>query len=117
MSTAQRTKAINVIQVFLQEKSRDTWACLNPMLVRWVEQDEFLSHNFEQPLAVLKHTIKLILDQQDTLEEFVRQIDVLYGETHSERPIFQKPGEDPHPEDVYTHQSVKHDLKTLLTKF
>jgi hypothetical protein len=82
--------------------------------MRWVEQDETLALNYNQPLVALKHTVQGILSQKNSLYEFVRQIDVQYAQDHQEKPIFQQPGEAPHPDDEYTHQSVEISLQSLL---
>jgi len=111
-----KTKALNFLTHFLQENSRDPWASLHPVLLRWVEQDELLASNLENPLVALRHAIEGILSKVDSLYELVRQVDVHYAQTHSEKPIFQKPGEAPHPDDEYTHQSVEKSLRDLLAK-
>lgn len=112
--TSLRTQALNTLDNFLQAHSRDSWACLNPVLMRWVEQDETLALNYSQPLVALKHTVQSILSQKNSLYEFVRQIDMQYAQSHQEKPIFQQPGDAPNPDDEYTHQSVEDSLRNLL---
>lgn len=48
--------------------------------------------------------------------EFVRQVDVRWGELYQERPMFQRPGQAPAPEDEYTDESVRQILTSLLEK-
>ncbi|NQZ65375.1 MAG: hypothetical protein HRT59_25880, partial [Crocosphaera sp.] len=44
------------------------------------------------------------------------QVDFQWGKMYDERPYFQSPGQPPHPDDEYTHESVEEKLKSLLTK-
>lgn len=114
LTPPSKAKALAIINQFLHDKTKDSWACLHPILLQWAEQDELLASNLAQPLVALRHTIEGILARKESLYEFVRQIDVRYAETHHERPIFQKPGEAPHPDDEYTHESVEVSLKAIL---
>lgn len=114
--TSLRTQALATLDTFLHTNSRDPWACLNPILLRWAEQDESLALNYANPLVALKHTVAGILERKESLYEFVRQVDVQYAQTHQEKPIFQQPGDTPHPDDEYTHESVEKDLQALLEK-
>lgn len=114
--TSLRTQALTALHQFLQEHSRDPWACLNSVLMRWVEQDETLAQNYSKPLVALKHTVHGVLSRKESLYEFVRQVDVQYAQTHQEKPIFQQPGDAPHPDDEYTHESVERDLRSLIAR-
>jgi hypothetical protein len=38
---------------------------------------------------------------------------MLWGEMNDERPHFQRPGQPPHPDDEYTHESVYQQLVEL----
>ena len=58
--------------------------------------------------------VRWLLGKEPVFHEFVRQVDQKYGEMYRERPYFQRPGQEPHPDDEYTHASVKNDLEGLL---
>jgi hypothetical protein len=62
----------------------------------------------------LNEILSTLLDNQDLLYEFVRQVDHKWGQLYGERPYFQQPGQLPHPEDEYTHESVRLKLMKLL---
>jgi len=44
----------------------------------------------------------------------VRQADARWGEMYDERPYFQQPGQTAHPDDEYTHESVRQALVDCL---
>ena len=46
----------------------------------------------------------------------MRQVDIKWGQMYGERPHFQQPGQPPHPDDEYTHESVRQDLLDLQVK-
>ncbi len=54
-----------------------------------------------------------ILSNSSIFYEFVRQVDLKWGQMYQERPFFQKPGQNAHPEDEYSHESVKAQLLSL----
>ena len=58
-------------------------------------------------MLALREIIQHILEKEAVLHEFVRQVDMRWGEMYLERPHFQQPGEAPHPDDDYTHASVR----------
>lgn len=43
-------------------------------------------------------------------------MDLKWGQMYQQRPYFQQPGQPPHPDDEYTHDSVKENLEDLLRK-
>jgi len=57
-----------------------------------------------------------LLASDYAIKEFVRQVDVRWGELYQEHPIFQRIGQAPDPEDEYTYLSVRHNLMLLLEK-
>jgi hypothetical protein len=54
------------------------------------------------------------LSNHELLYEFVKQVDFKWGQMYDERPYFQSPGQAPHPNDEYTHESVKKKLRKLV---
>ena len=111
--TSRQTQAINALQVYLSTHTVDSCGALNSILMQWVENDANLAVNLDQPTVALAHTIDSILANESTLYEFVRQVDMRYGQLFQEIPIFQSPGDSPDPRDEYTHQSVTLILQAL----
>ncbi len=92
----------------------DVSGALQAVLRRWVLEDTArVSQHLNVPLKALLGLLKSILNNPSILYELVRQIDMLWGEMNGERPYFQQPGQPPHPDDEYTHESVKQQLTEL----
>jgi hypothetical protein len=85
-------------------------------LLRHVEGSELLLHDFEQPLTVLATYCQRILDSDYLLKEIVRESDVEWGRALQERPIFEREGSPPNPDDPYTLESVRKTLSLVIAK-
>ncbi|MDJ0637077.1 MAG: hypothetical protein QNJ34_28130 [Xenococcaceae cyanobacterium MO_188.B29] len=92
----------------------DSSGALQAVLDIWIERDSSLSENLDSPLIALQEILSTLTNNQGLLYEFVRQVDQKWGQMYSERPYFQQPGQTPHPEDEYTHESVRLKLIKLL---
>ncbi len=73
-----------------------------------------MSQHLDAPLNALKASIAGLLSNKSSLHEFVRKVDVEYGVLMHERPHFQQPGQDAHPDDEYTHEGVVLKLQQLV---
>ncbi len=105
-----KTEINNLISQNLQDVS----GVLQAVLYRWVDEDiARISKHLDSPLQALLGLLKSILENPPILYELVRQVDMLWGEINNERPYFQRPGEQPHPDDEYTHESVYQQLVEL----
>lgn len=62
-------------------------------------------------LAVLA---KRVIRNDAALAEFTRRVDAMWGEMNDERPHFQQTGDAAHPDDPYTHASVRKSLAHLV---
>ncbi|MGD1919339.1 MAG: hypothetical protein ACFCAD_10890 [Pleurocapsa sp.] len=109
-------QVITAINTFIDRNLRDPSAALQAILHQWVKVDPRVSQQKETPLVALEQILQSILDNPDLLYELVRQVDIKWGHMYDERPYFQKPGQPPHPNDEYTHESVKKDLQNLLIR-
>jgi hypothetical protein len=89
---------------------------LQAVLLRHVEGSELLLHDFEQPLTVLANSCQRILDSDYLLKEVVREADVEWGRVQQERPIFEREGSPPNPDDPYTLESVRKTLGSIIAK-
>ncbi len=102
---------------FIQQSMRDPSGSLKSILKLRVTADEArLARHLENPLGALREVLEELLENEAALFEFVRRVDVKWGQTYQERPHFQQPGQPAHPDDEYTHESVKKDLRQLLDR-
>lgn len=101
----------------LKENLDDLHGALQQVLQRWLADDESrISRHLSAPVNALIDLLDSILASPETLYELVRQADVLWGQLYDERPHFQRPGQAPHPDDEYTHESVRASLLDCLEK-
>ncbi|MGK7922626.1 MAG: hypothetical protein AB4080_21740 [Trichodesmium sp.] len=104
----------NEINNLISQNLHDISGILQAVLYRWVDEDTArISKHLDAPLAALLGLLNSILENPPILYELVRQVDMLWGEMNSERPYFQRPGQQPHPDDEYTHESVYQQLVEL----
>lgn len=95
----------------------DRPGALYQVLLRWIDADDRrISQHITAPNQALQELLQDVLNSPETLYELVRQADVLWGQLYDERPHFQQPGQAPHPDDEYTHESVRTSLKSCLQK-
>lgn len=104
------------VNLFIDNNLKDSSGALQSVLKRWVKSDPLLSENLESPLKGLDKILEKILTQKGLFYEMVREADVKWGQMYQERPYFQKPGDPPHPDDEYTHESVREKLTLLRQK-
>ncbi|MBO9999923.1 MAG: hypothetical protein J7641_13155 [Cyanobacteria bacterium SID2] len=108
-------QAIAEIHNFIDRSLPDVSGVLQATLYRWVDEDVVrVSQNLDVPLQALLELLESIVDNSQLLYELVRQVDVKWGEMNSERPYFQHPEQAPHPNDEYTHESVRRQLVDLM---
>ncbi|MDJ0508805.1 MAG: hypothetical protein QNJ64_06090 [Crocosphaera sp.] len=105
------------IKIFITNNLGDSSGALQSILQTWVVADEQgVSQHLESPLKALEELLIKILDNSELLYELVRQVDFKWGQMYDERPYFQSPGQTPHPNDEYTHESVEEMLRSLLNQ-
>ena len=107
-------QAIAELQMFINQNLSDSSGALQAVLYVWVKTDSRVGQHLNSPLTALNQMLSSLLDNQNLLHEFVRQVDHKWGQIYDERPYFQQPGQPPHPEDEYTHESVRLQLIELL---
>lgn len=111
----QLVQAVTEINRFIVNYLPDSSGCLQSVLQTWVTLDEpKVSQHLDQPLSALEEILISILENQQLLYELVKQVDFKWGQLYQEKPYFQQPGEPPHPEDEYTHESVYATLGEFL---
>ncbi len=109
-------QVITAINTFIDRHLQDPHAALQAILHQWVKGDPRVSQYKETPLVALAEILQSIINNPNLLYELVRQVDIKWGQMYGERPYFQQPGQVPHSNDEYTHESVKIDLLDLQQK-
>ncbi len=108
------TQAQSEISLYIRGHLRDSSGAMVRVLEnRLKSNDELLGSHLSDPLNALKIVVERIIENQNRLYDFVREVDQKYGQMCHERPFFQKPGQKAHPDDEYTHESVKEALVKL----
>jgi len=102
------------IRLFIDQHLSDSEGAMKTTLRTWVKTESPLSENLDTPLLALHALLTAIVNQPSLLHEFVRQVDMKWGQLYNERPLFQQPGQPAHPDDEYTHESVHVVLSELL---
>ncbi len=114
---SQQEQASMMLAQWIDQNASDSSGALKCVLQCRVRGDEVLvAHHLKQPLNALRVVIDTILSSDYALREFVRQVDMQWGELYQERPLFQCAGQPPDPADEYTHESVRQVLILLLEK-
>jgi hypothetical protein len=107
-------RAIAGLTLFIERHVPDSSGALRRVLERRIRDSEtIVGKHFDDPLAALEIIVDQMLSSDARLYEIVRQVDVEWGRLMLERPHFQKPGQDPHPDDEHTHESVRAKLEAL----
>ncbi len=114
---SKQEQSITLLTQWIDQHTPDSSGALKSILRRRVRNNEMLlARHLNQPCNALREIIDTILASDYTLQEFVRQVDVRWGELYQERPLFQPEGQAPSPADEYTYESVRQDLTLLLEK-
>lgn len=105
----------NELTVFMRNHLRDPEGALQATLLDLIQADDVVcSRYFEAPLQALVEILQPLVTQDAALRNFVRRVDMRWGELYGERPHFEIPGQPPHPDDQYTVASVRSQLQDLL---
>ena len=114
---SQQEQSIAMLTQWIDQHTPDPSGALKSILRRRVRSNELLvARHLKQPCNALQEIFDTLLASDYALQEFVRQVDVRWGELYQERPLFQSEGQTPNPADEYTYESVRQDLTLLLEK-
>ncbi|WP_416676657.1 hypothetical protein [Egbenema bharatensis] len=103
------------INLFIDRNLVDSSGALKAVLQILVATDDVdISRQLNSPLNALREFLETLIHNPQLLYEFVKQVDIKWGQFYGERPYFQQPGQLPHPDDEYTHESVHQQLVELL---
>jgi hypothetical protein len=110
-------QALVALTQWIDQQVSDPSGALKSILRRRIRSSsQLVASHLQQPYRALREMIESILASDYGTREFVRQVDVRWGELYQERPMFQRPGQAPAPEDEYTDESVRQILTSLLEK-
>jgi len=114
---SQQEQALAALTQWIDQQVSDPSGALKSILRRQVRSRNLLvASHLQQPCNALREMIETILASDYGIREFVRQVDVRWGELYQERPLFQQAGQAPDPKDEYTYESVRQALTLLLEK-
>jgi hypothetical protein len=113
---ARQHQASAEIQEYINRNLSDAGGAMAGVLFRQVKESELFLKGFDRPLVALAGCLERLLHYEHALKELVRETDVEWGRVFGERPRFEKPGEQPDPDDPYTLDSVRSALTGLLGK-
>lgn len=106
----------NALTVFVRQHLSDSSGALQASLQTLIQADDIVcSRHFETPLQALIELLQPLATQPALLQDFVRQVDMRWGQMYGERPHFERPGHPPHPDDEYTYESVRIQLIELIS--
>lgn len=103
------------INFFIKKHLKDSSGALQAVLQDRVNDgDNYISSHEQNPLEALEEIITDILNNEHIYYEFVRQVDLKWGQITGDRPYFQAPAGEAHPDDEYSHESVRKRLSDLI---
>jgi hypothetical protein len=110
-------QAMTEIKQFIALNLDDSSGALQAILQIIVEEDlARVSGYINTPIEALQDILEEFQENQALLHDLVQRVDVKWGEMFGERPHFQQPNQIPHPDDEYTHESVRQKLGEFLEK-
>jgi hypothetical protein len=110
-------RAEAALDLFIDRHVKDPSGALRSVLKRSVGTSEtIVGKHLDDPLLALEAIVEKMLATDEQLHEIVRQVDFEWGQIMQERPHFQKPGQEPHPDDEHTHAGTRSELEALLHK-
>ena len=114
-SPVPRLKQVRTeLSQFVAAHTPDHSGALRAVLIRHINtSDALLGEHFDAPLVGLGVLLDGLTKSEARYHDFVQEVDIEWGRMMAARPYFQEPGEPPHEDDEYTHESVKKDLGTL----
>ncbi len=110
-------QACKILQQWIQGHVPDPSGALKEILKRRVQAAAYPNDiDPQNPYSILCNLIETLLASEYQLKEFVRQVDIRWGELYQERPRFEREGQQPDPDDEYTFASVRQILNQLQEK-
>jgi hypothetical protein len=102
------------VQQWLERNLRDSDGALATVLERRLMlSTELVERNLGRPQDTLAEWLDRLLDRPNAIADLVREADREWGHRYQERPLFERPGEPPDPDDPYTIAGVTTELRRL----
>jgi len=107
-------RALLEIDQWLSRCLRDNEGSLMAVILRRLRQrPEQLEAGLGTPAVTVAAWLDMVLAHDSILEDLVREVDMDWGQRNQERPFFERPGQEPHPDDPYTKAGVRQQLADL----
>ncbi|MBR8832037.1 MAG: hypothetical protein N5P05_000679 [Chroococcopsis gigantea SAG 12.99] len=103
------------LKMWIKQHVNDSTGALKISLQDLVEENELIvSQHLENPFTALIKILENLIANRNVFYEFVKRVDMKWGQIYGERPHFQAIGQPPHPDDEYTHECVQEKLVKIL---
>ncbi len=108
-------QALMELKTLLSARLHDPEGSLRATIMVRLEQElPLLDKHLDNPAGALREWLENLLESDSAMQSLVRAADARWGRDYQERPLFNKPGQENHPDDPYTPEGVKTLLETLL---
>ena len=101
---------------FLNRNLPDVQGALRTVLLRRITEGPTLIEKDYDALQAMAQVIERMLASQAYLESVVHDVDIEWGRANLERPFFERPGQEPHPDDPYTVAGVRAKLTDFVDR-
>ncbi len=109
-------RARALLDGFVDSHLVDGPGALRIVLKQVVREDLRVSRSFDVPMVAFEGILREVVAEPEVLYELARRVAVVWGELYGERPYFQVPGGEAHPDAEYCHGSVREALAGLVCR-
>ena len=102
------------IGTWLGHNLADVCGALRTVLHRHLKGSQLLLDDLDRPLVAVRAYLQRVLAAEPLLREIVNEADVEWGRAMDERPLFERAGVPPHPDDPYTLEGVRQALNDAV---
>ncbi len=111
---AAHDQAVFALRNYLEVHLPDPEGSLRSTLTARIDGNPPLVANYDFDVKkILDAVLDQVLKSNNELTELVREVDARWGRDYGERPYFERPNQQPDPDDPYTVDKVKRQLKIL----
>lgn len=109
-------RAQALLDGFIEQHLRDSPGALRVVLKQLVREDMRISRNFDAPMVAWEMILRELIAESEILYELARRVAMICGELYGERPYFQMPEREPHPDAEYDHDGIRATLADLVNR-
>jgi len=110
-------RALLEIEQWLRSHLVDNEGSLTIVIKRRLQlRTRELEDGLGNPASTVSGWLQAVLANDSVLEDLVREVDMEWGRRNQERPFFERPGQEPHPDDPYTMAGVRKQLTMLQSR-